>query len=191
MTTRRRLLRACSVLAVALASLTRGALAETAPAPTPPATAAAEAPITVVLLRHAEKQAGDDPSLNDAGRARAEALVRTLADAHVGAIFVTPPLRTRETAAPLVRATGVEAKIVPVGDGYATNQANLLRELAPGTVAVVVSHSNTVPAILAALGVESPPPIAEDRFDDLFVATVPADGPPTVLHLRYGAPSGG
>ena len=52
-------------------------------------------------------------------------------------------------------------------------------------VAAIVSHSNTVPLIIAGLGGGDVGPIEDDEFDKLFVLF---DGPAgkTVLRLRYG-----
>ena len=59
-------------------------------------------PPTVVVVRHAEKaDASRDPSLSEAGRARALALDSALADARVTAVIVTPYRRNAETAAPV------------------------------------------------------------------------------------------
>ena len=63
----------------------------------------ARAELIVVIVRHAEKASGksDDPSLSEAGRARAEILLRILRDSEISAIFTTEFKRTKETAAPI------------------------------------------------------------------------------------------
>ncbi len=53
-----------------------------------------------------------DPPLSEDGQLQAEALARHLADEPIAAIFVTPLQRTRQTAAPLARAKGIEPTIV-------------------------------------------------------------------------------
>jgi len=55
----------------------------------------------------------------------------------------------------------------------------------PGGVVVVAGHSNTVPAIVAALGAEEPDEIPETDYDNLFVVTVGGSGNATVLRLKY------
>jgi len=50
---------------------------------------------------------------------------------------------------------------------------------------LVVGHSNTVPEILAALGDPEKVEIPASQFDDLFVVTPRAEGPPSVVHLKY------
>src|SRR5690606_26986076 len=68
---------------------------------------------TVWVVRHAERDAGDDPNLDASGRARAEALARLLADVPITAAFASEYRRTSATVAPLAEARGVETRVVP------------------------------------------------------------------------------
>jgi phosphohistidine phosphatase SixA len=144
----------------------------------------APATTTIVVVRHAEKAAeGDDPGLTEVGRARAEALAKTLRALPVRAVFTTPFARTVATVAPLCR----DKKLVPVQLPAAEQKglvARVMKECLGQTV-LVCGHSNTVPAILKAFGVREPPAIADDEFDSLFVVTVGPDGA-QCLALRYG-----
>jgi probable phosphoglycerate mutase len=54
-----------------------------------------------------------DPALDAAGHAQADAVGAHLAQQHVTAVFVSPLTRTRETAAPLLRRTRLEPRVVP------------------------------------------------------------------------------
>lgn len=170
-------------------------------APTP-AQAAREACTTVFLVRHAEKAKDDprDPTLSEAGKARAEALARLLGPSGVGHLFATPYRRTRETLEPLSRAAGPDALPVTVLDAADVQAtARAVRDLPPGSVAVVAGHSNTVPAIAEALDCELTTVaergrgrmLAEEEYDRLFVLTLPpgdAEGvAPSFVELRYGA----
>ena len=136
---------------------------------------------TVVLVRHADitSVAGNpDPPLNAAGTARADALRRALADAGVGAIFVTRFQRTRQTAQPLADALGIEPAIRDdVGETVAA-----IREQASSSTVLVVGHTNTLPDICAGLGGPALPAIGATEFDRLFVLTRRR-----LTHLRYGA----
>lgn len=114
-------------------------------------------PVTVIVVRHAEKAAepANNPGLSPAGVARAAAIDSAVADAKVTAILVTPYLRNTETAAPVARRFGLTPIVVPVtAQGgvklHATTMAAKARELG-GTV-LIVGHSNTVGAIVEALG---------------------------------------
>lgn len=149
-----------------------------------------EAATTIILVRHAEKQTTPDmpdPSLTEAGAARAAALARVLADAPMDAVFVTQFRRTQETAAPTAAAHGLEAMQRDAGD-VAGTAAEILRKHEDETV-LVCGHSNTVPAMIRSLGVDTDLSLTEQDYDDLFVVTVDDDGDASLLRLHYGAPS--
>jgi phosphohistidine phosphatase SixA len=150
--------------------------------------AASAADPVVILVRHAERadsggaagtMMATDPDLAQAGYARAEALARLLKDAGIAAIYTTEYRRTQQTAAPLARALMLDPQIVPAAAGD-----DLLRRLAAARDPVlVVGHSNTVPEIIAALGVTEAVAVADDEFDGVFVVFRGAN--PTLLRLRY------
>ena len=72
-----------------------------------------------------------------------------------------------------------------------------LDALAPGSLAVVCGHSNTVPRVAELLGVTLAGTIVDrgvtmlpdDAYDRVFVITRPATGPASCVELRYGVPS--
>lgn len=139
----------------------------------------------VLLVRHAERAdtgtaaAGTDPDLSPAGHARAEALARLLKDASITAIYTTELKRTQQTAAPLASVLGLQPAVVP-----AARSADLVRMVgSTAGIVLVVGHSNTVPDLIAALGVKEPVAIADGEFDNLFVAVGGAEA--TLLRLRY------
>ncbi len=131
-------------------------------------------PRLVIVLRHAEKasDAGNDPPLTAAGEARAQALARTLADADVRAIMISGARRTNDTARPLAERFGIAPRVVPVSAGDIESRVRAtveaVRAVRDGTV-VVVGHSNTVPAILSALGIGQPPTICDSSHANLFL----------------------
>ncbi len=142
---------------------------------------------TVILVRHAEKQStGDDPSLTAAGRERAQELVHVLAELEIAAVYSTPYARTRETAQPLATALGMAITERPA-QNYGSDMAEWIRANHKGDIVVAVSHSNTVPALIEALGARPVPTIADDEYDDLYVVTIDASGNVTLLTLRYGS----
>lgn len=149
--------------------------------------AAVAAQSTFFLVRHAEKRQDakeKDPSLTDAGRTRAETLARMLRGVRLDAIYTTQYARTRETAAPAVRQSGVESRVV---DPSAL--ADSLLRVPDGASVLVVGHSNTIPELAAALGAVSPPAIADTAYDNLFVVTRWPDDRVSFVHLFYGQPS--
>jgi phosphohistidine phosphatase SixA/ketosteroid isomerase-like protein len=156
-----------------------------------PATAS---PTTIVVVRHAEKSTDDprDPSLSAIGQERANALGVALKDAGVTDIYVTQYKRTRQTAEPLARESGISITERPIN---AINSATYARDLAAeiqtrsgGKSVLVVGHSNTVPDIVKALSGITVPPIADDEYDHLFIVTVSGSGAPRLMRQRFGAP---
>jgi broad specificity phosphatase PhoE len=158
------------------------------------ARASAQSKTTVVILvRHAEKAAApaDDPPLTEAGAARAKALVAALANVNVQAVITTELMRTRETARPLAEARGLSPETVHSGprDAHAKAVADAVRAHAGQTV-LVVGHSNTVPAIIAALGGPRLPDICDTQYSNLFVMIIgPGDKKPDLIVSSFGAPS--
>lgn len=145
----------------------------------------------VFVVRHAEKaNATDaDPSLSEAGKARAEALAYALHDAGVTSILVTARKRTAETAAPLATALELTSHVVPFGTGTAEHAALVAKAVAEqrGGAVLVVGHSNTVNAIIAALGGPRMPDLCDAAYANLFIVRLPANGPPTLVRARFGA----
>jgi phosphohistidine phosphatase SixA len=143
-------------------------------------------PATVVLIRHADTD-GDPASttaLNATGLARAQALRRILAEAGIGAIFVTATRRSRETAAPLADDLGLTPTILGEDDLVAAvpDIVKAIRALPLSAIALVVGHSHTLPHIIAGLGGTPIPMIGATEFDHLFVQVGPR-----LTHFRYGA----
>jgi phosphohistidine phosphatase SixA len=159
--------------------------------------------LTVVLVRHAEKDpAGDpkDPGLSESGRRRAEALAKLLSRSSVTHLYASSFRRTKETLAPIAAARSLPVEVVAAGQP--ADLVPRLRALPEGSVAVVAGHSNTLPAIVAALGGTianlkgdaKNPMLGDDEYGRLFVVAfprAPAEGLSTapqaaVLELAYG-----
>jgi len=144
---------------------------------------------TVVLVRHAEKtDDGRDPLLSPEGKQRAVLLARVLGEQRVAAIFATPFHRTRDTAAPIAELAGLEVIEIEPNESHAADLAARIAKQHMGETVVVVGHSNTVPAIIEALGVAEPPTIDHDGYDDLFVVIIGGDES-RLIHLKYGESS--
>ena len=142
---------------------------------------------TVVLVRHAEKElVGDDPELTPTGTDRALALAHVLSEVNVSAVYATQFARTRNTAAPLASVLGLDVTVVATGQSFAVEMADIVRSRHMGETVVIVSHSNTTPAIIGELGVTPIPTIDDDEYDDLYVVTITPAGHIALLPLRYG-----
>ena len=172
-----------SILAILGAVL----LAACATAPAPKVYPSAEdAVITLYLVRHGEKEAGDDPDLSPAGKVRAEALAERLEGADLTEIWSTRTKRTQQTAAPVVRQTGLPVQ--PYDASTLPAFASWLLDT-PG-VKLVVGHSNTTDALAALLGADPGPPIDDKtEFDRLYVIHIDKDGLISSSIQRYGASS--
>ena len=142
---------------------------------------------TMVLVRHAERPPGTDPDLLPEGRARAGDLARALQRANVRAIFVTSFKRTRQTAESLSAQTGVAMTEVPVAADASAHVAEVVRQMSAfgGQTVVYVGHSNTVPAVIAALGITPAPTIADTVFNRFFVVKK-RKGSTGLIETRYG-----
>jgi broad specificity phosphatase PhoE len=137
------------------------------------AATACRAPVTttVVLVRHAERPPGQDPDLNSQGRARAESLSVALLRTNVDAIIHTPFRRTQQTAAPLATRASITPIVVTAAGSEQDHARAVVAQIdaLAGKTIVYVGHSNTVPAVLAALGITPAAPIADTEYSNFFI----------------------
>ena len=146
---------------------------------------------TFIVIRHAEKDLSvsvTDPPLSPAGEARAALLARMFGDAdtlgHVDAIYVSPALRNRLTAAPLAERLRIDATVAPADDPRGLAR-RALREHAGGRV-LIVGHADTVPRIVAALsGNPKIPAIGDQEYGTMYIVSVPRIGHANLLRLNY------
>ena len=152
----------------------------------------AQASTVVIVVRHAERAPGaGDPPISDAGQARAAALAEIGKLTGVAAIVTTQLQRTRQTAAPLAEALKITPVVVPTQQDVAKHAAEVaaaVRQQAGKTV-LVVGHSNTVPAIVAALGGPKLPDLCEPEYDNLITLILDAGGTVRIVKTRYGTPT--
>lgn len=152
-------------------------------------------PMTLILVRHAEKAIvppeNKDPDLSLAGEARARELARMFGDAGVTSIFATQYKRTQQSVKPLADKLGLTVNKVE-----AKETAKLVKEIrarSAGEVIFIAGHNNTVPEIIAAMGGPKLPIIPETEYDNLYILTVQSDGSTKLLKMKYGsavAPTG-
>ena len=152
-------------------------------------------PTVVFVVRHGEKAVGgDDPPLTEAGLRRAQALVQVAEYANIGAIYTSQFTRSHETAKPLSVRTGVPVTEVPAnlqqpGD-YGQALAKEILAKHAGEYVVVVSHSNTVPAIVLGLSGQTVPDLRDTEYGSLFIIVIPGNGTPRLIRAQYGQPDG-
>jgi broad specificity phosphatase PhoE len=156
-----------------------------------PGLAQTAATTTVILVRHAEKAASpaDDPPLNGAGEARARDLARAVLDAGITTIITTQFARTRATSQPIATTLGITPTVLAATN--ANHVQDVVAEIRKhtGQTVLVVGHSNTVPAIVEALGARRPAAICDSQYDNLYVVTVPPSGTAGTVRAKYGEPS--
>ncbi|HEX4189549.1 MAG TPA: histidine phosphatase family protein [Marmoricola sp.] len=149
----------------------------------------------LLLLRHGQTHGNTSGALDtalpgleltDLGQRQAEAAARALADQAIERIFISPTLRTQQTAAPLAAALGIEPE---VRDG--------LREIKAGDYEMATDHDS----VLGYIGVvadwlggqlETRMPGAETGAEylaryDAAIAEVAATGVSCALVVSHGA----
>lgn len=144
-------------------------------------------PTTVVIIvRHAERPAGEDPPLTLEGEERAQTLAHVADRADVGAIFATQFRRTQQTVQPLAAQEGIAVISINKDDlDGLVAQINAPR----GFAVLVAGHTDTIPELIQRLGGGNVGMIGETDFDNLFVVHIPRWGTPHVVILQYGRPT--
>lgn len=137
---------------------------------------------TVLVVRHAEKGAGEDPDLDEAGKARSQRLQRVLESLPVEAVFATEYRRTQATVGPLCESRKLTPEIVPAAK--TKELAARVRKDHNGKVVLIAGHSNTVPALLKELGIGEAVTMNDEDYDSLFVVTLGVGGA-NLLRLHY------
>jgi phosphohistidine phosphatase SixA len=104
---------------------------------------------TIILIRHAEKEAAAmtdsaNPPLSAAGKERAERLAKVVRKYHPGAIYSTDTIRTRSTVEPLAKKRGLTVQIYD-----ASKPQDLVNTIMTSKTKrfVIVGHSNTIPPL--------------------------------------------
>lgn len=150
----------------------------------------AQPPLTVIMVRHAEKEIvppeNKNPDLSLTGQARAQELARMFGGAGVTSIYATQYKRTQQTVKPLADKLGLTATVVEAQK--TPDLVKLLRASKPGDVVFLAGHNNSVPEIIGALGGPKMPVIPETEYDNLFILTVHSDGSAKLLRMKYDSP---
>ncbi len=149
---------------------------------------AVPAPETIIyLVRHAEKEKGDDPLLTEAGKQRAGDLMRTFKDKQLQRIYVTQYRRTQMTADSLHIQLGIDT-VHYLAD---TTGNSLLEKIKANNdfwkSMLVIGHTNTLPFIIEKLGVakQAIPVIEDNEFDYLFTVRLTKQGAALTIS-KYG-----
>jgi broad specificity phosphatase PhoE len=201
-------MRILSLVPLACAVLAACSSAPGTAASAPRSAAAADSQV-IILVRHAEKAviAGEaDPPLSAAGEQRAQVLAALLRRWELGPesraydpdailrnrgidrIFVTLYRRTQATAAPLAQLL----QIAP--DTFSTRTPDYPAAVAAaarahrGKAVVVVGHSNSIPAIITALGAGPMAELCEAEYAHLFIVVLKDGAAPRLERRTFGEP---
>jgi phosphohistidine phosphatase SixA len=142
---------------------------------------------TIILIRHAERDdLGEDPnpSLNEAGKKRAQKLLHVLGSAGIKAIYTSHYIRTKETAEPLATRLNLVATVID----EPSKIKNDIMAKHKGETVLVVGHTDTVPELINLLG-GIITHIKDNEFDNLFVATLFEQVGILITQLKYGEPN--
>lgn len=151
--------------------------------------------ITYYVVRHAERNLGEDPPLNEEGIVRAERLADSLERAGIDEIVTTLFIRGQQTGQPLADRTGVPITVAPAEftewPEFATDVAawQLEREQA-GTTYLMIGHSSTYnTTLLEALGAPETGETLGEAYRDIVLLVREPDGTVKLSTLQYGGPS--
>lgn len=151
----------------------------------------AQSATVVIIVRHAEKEAApaNDPPLTAVGTTRANALAAALGSAKVDVVMHTPTTRTRDTARPVAERFGLTPEVLPLGPmaQHARGVADAVKRNAGKTI-VVVGHSNTIMAYIAALGGPKRGDLCDHQYDGIYTMVI--EGPNVrLVEGHYGPPN--
>ncbi|GIU54138.1 MULTISPECIES: SixA phosphatase family protein [Shewanella] len=137
---------------------------------------------TYILVRHAEKQKGDNPELTQQGQQRAKRLAHILSSVPLSAIYSTDYKRTKLTALPTSELTAIP--LTHYDPRQLAAFASKLQSSSQSHI-LVVGHSNTTPKLVTHLGGNAGEDINEkSEFDRLYILTSIGNEVSTLV-LRY------
>ncbi len=131
--------------------------------------------LTVILLRHAEKDISENadtanPDLSAGGKLRAQKLIQIINKYHPDAIYSTNFIRTRATVRPLASKG---RRMILTYDPQNLNQLADLITSGKLKRIVVVGHSNTTPALANLLVKQDKyKTLAESEYDKIWIIKI-------------------
>lgn len=139
---------------------------------------------TIILVRHAEKvDDSRDPELSEAGKQRAVKLAELLGSQTIDAIYSTDYIRTKDTCAPVSAQKNVEVKLY---DPRNVGQLDAMASENSGKTILVCGHSNSTPRLANHFLKEQKfSDFDESDYGNILIVTIPKNGTPDVVHIRY------
>jgi len=151
-----------------------------------------QVPVTkIFIVRHAEKETGNDPALTAAGNVRAGDLMRRLQNEGISKIYVSRTRRSQNTADSL----RIQLKIDTAHYTADTLCDKLIDAIIEnrdfGKTILIIAHSNTIPQIIRKFGVRDYPygNLPDSVHDQLFIITYRKEKAKLKI-MKYGASSG-
>ena len=145
---------------------------------------------TFYIVRHAEKDTGNNPVLSGAGLIRAGELYRVLKNRHLDKIYTTKYRRSQMTADSLRIYSGIDTVYYnadTTGNGV---EEKINQQPGPQKNILVIDHSNTIAPIIKKLGITNfkLKEIPENEFDNLYIITK-RKGSVRIQYKKYGTAS--
>ncbi|MDG1859454.1 MAG: histidine phosphatase family protein, partial [Emcibacteraceae bacterium] len=134
-------------------------------------TGVAHADGTYYVVRHAEKQDGDNPILTHKGIKRAAHIAGMLAGEQIAQVYSTETYRTVMTATPTAANKGLEVILFDTTDLSAF--ADTLK--AKSGTYLIVAHSSSTPDLASLLSGTSLPKLAETDYEQIFKVVIEGD----------------
>jgi Phosphohistidine phosphatase SixA len=154
--------------------------------------AQAEPAVTkIYIVRHGEKESGNDPLLTTAGNKRAGDLMRTLQNEGIQKVYVSQYRRTQNTADSLRLQLHIDT-VLYIADTVCDKLIEAIMEHRDfGKTILIIAHSNTIPQIIRKLGVADFPygDIADHEYDNLFLVTYKKEKA-KLKKIKFGNASG-
>jgi phosphohistidine phosphatase SixA len=148
----------------------------------------ARATTVIVVVRHAETEAGvdPDPGLSVDGRERAARLARMLSQARpvrgIDAIFASEFKRTQQTVTPLSETLALPLNVVPTAT-WNELPRRILRGHR-GEYVVVAGNAGNIPPLIEALSGQRVQ-LRDDEYDAMFIVFAPQISRAQVVRVRY------
>ncbi len=139
----------------------------------------------IFLIRHAEQVHDvEDPPLTADGIERAKAWAAIFRDAGINMIYTSKKVRTKQTGEAIAQELNIPLATMPRRD--VTGLVNQVRKEHPDDVVLIISHSKTVPKLVAAFApFAENPAIKKNDYDNLFVIVPTGEENASVFRLRY------
>lgn len=143
-----------------------------------------EATTTVILIRHAERD--NFFKITAQGRERAKALIDTVSDMGITAIYSPDLERNLDTVRPLARHLGIDITLTPRISRQMVDKIvrDILTKHVGDVVLLVGNGSGNLRALHHQLGGTGEGPY---QYGDLYIYTIPDQGPVIVVKSRYGS----